>query len=173
MNIEKPQVEAIKALAYTDAESHFLSLVASHSGYLVARRFRAFAGTHWGKSKAQFWNQLQANQRVWLDYRASLTSNRASRQVRMTPFSEVNASPKMLFTVSFTSPFTPRQNLDHSSERAYLRFQCGSCTWPKHRAGLERPHFVAAESAAVAPAQPMFVTRRRVAEPCTDVPSRV
>jgi hypothetical protein len=68
-------------------------------------------------------------------------------------FSEVNTSPQTLFTESFTSLFTLKENLDHSPERAYLRFKCGSCTGRKHRTGLERPHFVATEPVAVAPAQ--------------------
>ena len=46
-------------------------------------------------------------------------------------------------------------------------------TSPKHRVGLERPHFVATETAAVAPAQSKFINTGRISEPCTDVPSQV
>jgi hypothetical protein len=173
MNVHKTQAKSIKARRHTDAESHSLHLVASHSGYLFARQFLAFAGAHWSKRTAPFWNRLQPNQHVRLPYKASLTPGPASRQANMMRFCEVNASPKVVFTGSFTPPFTLRENLARSSERTYLRFQDGSCTWTKHRAGLERPHFVAAESAAVAPAQLGFTMTRSIAEPCTDVRSRV
>jgi hypothetical protein len=139
MNVHKAQAKSIKARRHTDAESHSLYLVASYSGCLLARQFLIFAGAHWNKPTAPFWNRLQPSQYVRLPYKASLTSGPAFHQVNMTRFCEVNASLKVLFTVSFTSPFTLRENLARSSETAYLRFQDGSCTWPKHRAGLERP----------------------------------
>ena len=173
MNVPKPQAEAIKAITYIVAESLPLCRVAAHSCYLVGRQSLVFAETDWGKRAAQFLNMLQPNQRVRPEYRASLTSNVASLQVLIPSYSGVNASPKMLFTVSFTSPFTLTHSLDLSLERAYLRFECGSCPRPNHRVGLERPHFFATETVAVAPAQPSFVSTRRIAEPYTDVPNRV
>jgi len=66
MNIQKPQVEAIKAFGYTYAEAHFLYPVASHSGYFVARQFLGFTGARWSKRTALFWNELQANQQFGL-----------------------------------------------------------------------------------------------------------
>lgn len=66
MNIQTSQVNAVKALGYTEAEAQFLYLVASHSGYFLGRQFLGFTGAHWGKRTALFWNKLQAKQHVRL-----------------------------------------------------------------------------------------------------------
>jgi len=62
MNAPKPQVDTIKALGYTEGESRFLYLVATHSGYFVTRQFLGFTSAHWGKRATLFWNRLQAGQ---------------------------------------------------------------------------------------------------------------
>ena len=62
MNSAQPQIEAIQALGYTEQESRFLYLVATHSGYFVARQFLGFTQTYWGKRTTLFWNKLQARQ---------------------------------------------------------------------------------------------------------------
>jgi hypothetical protein len=56
------QIDALGALGYTEDESRFLYLVATHSGYFVARQFLGFTGASWGKRTTLFWNKLQANQ---------------------------------------------------------------------------------------------------------------
>jgi hypothetical protein len=61
MNDHAPQVEAIRALGYTESEAHFLYLVATHSGYFVARQFLGFTGACWGKRTTLFWTKLQAS----------------------------------------------------------------------------------------------------------------
>jgi len=58
MNIAPVHLDALKALGYTEAEARFLYIVATHSGYFVARQFLAFTGTHWGYRTANFWNKL-------------------------------------------------------------------------------------------------------------------
>jgi hypothetical protein len=58
MNIARVNLDALKALGYTEAEARFLYLVATHSGYFVARQFLAFANAHWGERTASFWNEL-------------------------------------------------------------------------------------------------------------------
>jgi hypothetical protein len=50
MNIAPVHIDALKALGYTEAEARFLYLVATHSGYFVARQFLAFANAHWGSA---------------------------------------------------------------------------------------------------------------------------
>src|ERR1700722_3080358 len=40
---------------------HAICIVATHSGYFVARQFLAFAGVGWGKRTNQFWTKLQSN----------------------------------------------------------------------------------------------------------------
>ncbi len=58
----QPQIDAIRALGYTEQEARFLYLVATHSGYFVARQFLGFTGAHWGKRTTLFWSKLQARQ---------------------------------------------------------------------------------------------------------------
>jgi hypothetical protein len=58
MNIAPVHLEALQALGYTEAEAQFLYIVATHSGYFVARQFLAFTGTHWGYRTNTFWNKL-------------------------------------------------------------------------------------------------------------------
>ena len=59
MNIAVAHLDALKALGYTEAEARFLYIVATHSGYFVARQFLAFTDAHWGKRTTIFWNKLQ------------------------------------------------------------------------------------------------------------------
>src|SRR5258708_5881194 len=70
---------------------------------------------------------------------------------------QVNALSRVLFTPAFTSTFTLRLGVSRSALTVSLNSVCGSRTSPKHRVGLERPHFVATETVAVAPAQSMFI----------------
>ena len=58
MNISPAHLDALQALGYTEAEARFLYIVATHSGYFVARQFLAFTGAHWGKRTTIFWNKL-------------------------------------------------------------------------------------------------------------------
>ncbi len=60
MNIEPVHLNALEAFGYTEEEARFLYLVATHSGYFVARQFLAFAGVQWGKRTTLFWNKLQS-----------------------------------------------------------------------------------------------------------------
>ena len=59
MNIAPAHLHALQAFGYTEAEARFLYIVATHSGYFVARQFLAFADAHWGKRTTLFWNKLQ------------------------------------------------------------------------------------------------------------------
>ena len=58
MNIAPAHVAALEALGYTEAEARFLFIVATHSGYFVARQFLAFTAGHWGYRTNTFWNKL-------------------------------------------------------------------------------------------------------------------
>ena len=62
--IPETKIDALAALGYSEEEARFLYLVATHSGYFVARQFLGFTGSHWGKRTTLFWNRLQANQHV-------------------------------------------------------------------------------------------------------------
>jgi len=61
MKIAPVHIAALQACGYTEEEARFLYLVATHSGYFVARQFLAFAGVQWGKRTTLFWNKLQSN----------------------------------------------------------------------------------------------------------------
>jgi hypothetical protein len=60
MSISQSHLDALKALGYTEPEARFLYLVATHSGYFVARQFLGFTGAHWGKRTTMFWAKLHA-----------------------------------------------------------------------------------------------------------------
>jgi hypothetical protein len=62
MNLPEVQIGALRGLGYTEDESRFLYLVATHSGYFVARQFLGFTGASWGKRTTIFWSKLQAHQ---------------------------------------------------------------------------------------------------------------
>jgi hypothetical protein len=58
MKIAPIHLAALQAFGYTEAEARFLYLVATHSGYFVARQFLAFTAAHWGYRTNTFWNKL-------------------------------------------------------------------------------------------------------------------
>ncbi len=60
MNIDGVYLTALQAFGYTEEEARFLYIVATHSGYFVARQFLAFAGVQWGKRTTLFWTKLQS-----------------------------------------------------------------------------------------------------------------
>jgi hypothetical protein len=62
MNNGQPQIDAIRALGYSEQESRFLYLVATHSGYFVARQFLGFTGGRSRQRTSLFWTKLQASQ---------------------------------------------------------------------------------------------------------------
>jgi hypothetical protein len=59
MKIDEPYLSALEAHGYTRDEASFLYLVATHSGYFVARQFLAFSGATWGRRTSLFWSKLQ------------------------------------------------------------------------------------------------------------------
>jgi len=61
MNIDGVYIRALQAFGYTEEEASFLYIVATHSGYFVARQFLAFAGVQWGKRTTLFWKKLQSH----------------------------------------------------------------------------------------------------------------
>jgi hypothetical protein len=60
MNVAPVHLDALQALGYTEAEARFLYVVATHSGYFVARQFLGFTAAHWGSRTNTFWNKLHA-----------------------------------------------------------------------------------------------------------------
>ena len=64
MNIATAHLDALQALGYTEDEARFLYIVATHSGYFLARQFLAFTCANWGKRTATFWQNLQQRKHV-------------------------------------------------------------------------------------------------------------
>ncbi|MGH9738146.1 MAG: hypothetical protein ACRD4X_06110 [Candidatus Acidiferrales bacterium] len=64
MNISPLHTDSLRAFGYTDEEARFLYIVATHSGYFMARQFLGFTGSHWGKRTTSFWQKLQAKNQV-------------------------------------------------------------------------------------------------------------
>jgi hypothetical protein len=62
MSVASIHLEALATFGYTEEEARFLYLVATHSGYFVARQFLAFTGAHWGKRTTLFWMKLHTNE---------------------------------------------------------------------------------------------------------------
>jgi hypothetical protein len=62
MNVPQYRLYALQALGFSESEARFVYLVATHSGYFVARQFLGFTGSHWGKRTTLFWNKLQSSQ---------------------------------------------------------------------------------------------------------------
>jgi len=61
MTIDEVHISALEAHGYSRREACFLYLVATHSGYFVARQFLGFAGVSWGRRTTLFWNKLATN----------------------------------------------------------------------------------------------------------------
>src|SRR3989449_9377794 len=68
MNIKPSHLEALQALGYTESEARFLYIVATHSGYFVARQFLAFTCGHWGKRTTAFWDKLHTKKHARTEY---------------------------------------------------------------------------------------------------------
>ena len=87
MNIAPAHLEALKALGYTEAEARFLYIVATHSGYFVARQFLAFTGCPLGQAHDHFLEQTsrqetRANRMLSEERRRSTTSSPAASIAR-------------------------------------------------------------------------------------------
>src|SRR5713226_4164352 len=67
MNIAPAHLDALKALGYTEVETRFLYIVATHSGYFTARQFLAFTGAHWGKRTTTFWSKLETKRHARME----------------------------------------------------------------------------------------------------------
>ncbi len=68
MNVKQTHLDALQALGYTESEARFLYIVATHSGYFVARQFLAFTSGHWGKRTTTFWGKLHAKKHARTEY---------------------------------------------------------------------------------------------------------
>jgi len=141
MNIAAAHLDALQALGYTEAEARFLYIVATHSGYFVARQFLAFTGAHWGKRTTTFWNKLHTNKHARTECFPKngtvyhLFSRRLYRQIdrenirhrREHEFEYIQRRIGMLDFVLLNQRY---QYLETEPEK--LRFFCGDWNIPKH-----------------------------------------
>ena len=68
MTVSSAHIQALQSFGYTPQEAHFLYLVATHSGYFLARQFLAFTGAHEGKRATPFRTKLHANKHARSEY---------------------------------------------------------------------------------------------------------
>lgn len=72
MTIAERDIAAIKAFGYTEDEARFLYIVATHSGYFLARQFIAFTSVEWGKRSAKFAHKLESRGHAcWREYQGT------------------------------------------------------------------------------------------------------
>ena len=64
MNISTQQLEALRRYGYTDRESQFLYLVATHSGFFLQRQFADFIGVSGRGRVSDFMSKVTANKHV-------------------------------------------------------------------------------------------------------------
>jgi hypothetical protein len=61
MNIARNHIETLMEFGYTEPESNFLYVVATHSGYFILRQYLAFTGAHRGKRSSLFARKILNN----------------------------------------------------------------------------------------------------------------
>ena len=135
MNIARSHLDALEAQGYTGDEARFLYIVATHSGYFMARQFLAFTGAHWGKRTTAFWNRLKGNRHVRIECFPKngvvhhLFSRRLYRQIegeglRNRRAHEIDFIKGRIGILDFV---LANQHLNYlETERAKIEFFCGS-----------------------------------------------
>src|SRR5713101_3166805 len=141
MNIAPAHLDALKALGYTEVETHFLYIVATHSGYFTARQFLAFTGAHWGKRTTTFWSKLHARKHARTECFPKsgtvyhLFSRRLYRQIerensRNRREHEIEYIQRRIGMLDFVLLNEGYQYLETEPEK--VRFFCGTLNIQKH-----------------------------------------
>ncbi|HET8925231.1 MAG TPA: hypothetical protein VFN26_19775 [Candidatus Acidoferrum sp.] len=141
MKISQAHLEALVAFGYSEAEARFLYLVATHSGYFVARQFLEFSGAHWGKRTTGFWAKLQSlrHARVERFPKSGVVyhvfSRRLYRQIereniRNRRTHELDFIKKRLAILDFVLAHPEHQYLETEPEK--VRFFCGTLGLERH-----------------------------------------
>src|SRR6267378_3675621 len=142
MTIAPAHLEALQAFGYTEEEARFLYIVATHSGYFVARQFLAFTGAHWGKRTTTFWAKLHILRHARIERFPKsgvvyhLFSRRLYRRlerenIRNRRTHEIDFIKARLAILDFVLAHPHHQYLETEPEK--VRFFCGTL-------GLERHH---------------------------------
>lgn len=141
MTISSSHLDALKALGYTEPEARFLCLVATHSGYFVARQFLGFTGSHWGKRTTTFWAKLHAQKHARTEcfpksgVTYHLFSRRLYRQIgrenlRNRREHEIEFIRRRIAMLDFVLANPERSYLETESEK--VRFFCEQLKVPSH-----------------------------------------
>jgi hypothetical protein len=140
MNIAPAHLDALEALGYTEEEARFLYVVATHSGYFLARQFLGFTGAHWGKRTTLFWNKLERLKHARTEYFPKsgvvyhLFSRRLYRQIereniRNRRAHEIDFIKRRIAILDFVLLNQGHQYLETEPEK--VRFFCGELNIPK------------------------------------------
>src|SRR5208283_5529647 len=141
MTIAPIHIQALTAFGYTEDEARFLYIVATHSGYFVARQFLAFTGAHWGKRTTLFWNKLQTKRHARTECFPKsgtiyhLFSRRLYRQIdreniRNRREHEIEHIQRRIAMLDFVLLNQGYQYLETEPEK--VRFFCGTLNIQKH-----------------------------------------
>ncbi len=143
MNIAQSHLEALVAFGYSEEEARFLYLVATHSGYFVARQFLEFTGAHWGKRTTGFWTKLHSMRHARVErfpksgvifhvFSRRLYRRLERENIRNRRTHELDFIKKRLAILDFVLAHPDRQYLETEPDK--VRFFCGTL-------GLERHYF--------------------------------
>jgi hypothetical protein len=141
MNIAPAHLDALQAFGYTEEEARFLYIVATHSGYFLARQFLGFAGAHWGKRTTLFWSKLERLKHVRTECFPKsgvvyhLFARRLYRQIereniRNRRLHEIDFIKQRIAILDFVLLNNGHQYLETEPEK--VRFFCGALNIPKH-----------------------------------------
>jgi hypothetical protein len=141
MNIKPSQLEALQALGYTEVEACFLYMVATHSGYFVARQFLGFTGAHWGYSTNALWNKFHTKRHARTEYFPKsgtvyhLYSRRLYRQIdreniRNRRQHEIEFIQRRIGTLDFVLSYPQWKYLETEPEK--VSFFCNQLKVPNH-----------------------------------------
>jgi hypothetical protein len=141
MNIARVHLDALQALGYTEAEARFLYIVATHSGYFVARQFLAFSDAHWGKRTTNFWSKLHTSKHARTECFPKsgtiyhLFSRRLYRQIdreniRNRRQHEIEFIQRRIGMLDFVLSHPQRNYLETESEK--VSFFCNQLKVPNH-----------------------------------------
>ena len=139
MNIAPAHLDALQALGYTEEEARFLYVVATHSGYFLARQFLGFTGAHWGKRTTLFWNKLERLKHARTECFPKsgvvyhLFSRRLYRQIereniRNRRVHEIDFIKRRIAVLDFVLLNQAHQYLETEPEK--VRFFCGDLNIP-------------------------------------------
>jgi hypothetical protein len=129
----------LRSFGYTESEAQFVYLVATHSGYFVARQFLGFARCHWGERTTSFWHKLQAKKHARTERfpmsgtTYHLFSRRIYRQLdrenlRNRRQHEIEYVQRRLAMLDFVLSHPAQEYLETEPEK--VRFFCEVCSVP-------------------------------------------